>query len=78
MQAVESALYYISDPDPSRGISLYYFPCSETFESASFGDGRIIFNTTAGDTRVVLVLESAEWICIILENVTMTLRWGFG
>ncbi len=29
-------------------ISLYYYPCTETFESASFGDGRILYNADGG------------------------------
>ena len=43
---------YLNNPNPANQFVLYSYPCTETFESASFGDGRIVLNTTAGDTNV--------------------------
>ncbi len=47
MQASGTAESYEICLDPSSLITLYYYPCSETFESANFGEGRMVFNTTA-------------------------------
>ena len=49
-----SAESYLSDPDDR--ITTYSYPCIETFESSSFGDGRIISNATP-DSSTPFVYE---------------------
>ena len=43
---------YLNYSDPANQVSLYFYPCAETFESVSFGDGRIVLNTNTSDTNV--------------------------
>jgi|GEM_PF-3358450 RHS repeat-associated core domain len=43
---------YLNFPDPANQLLLYSYPCAETFESSSFGDGRITINTTSGDSVI--------------------------